>query len=389
MNFISDVPTYLKDEYSYFEEVDSVIFDLFTAKKENLENSFEKLENFLSVNLKERFGFVIALCSHFLMVRPNYFEEFFHFQQKIIPKFNFKDNNEYFSFIGPKVANHSNLGRFLSIPPEDPFYEFIYQNDIAEMIRKDDIEALKDFLNCNPSADIKECSVINFTMEEMLTIRPIHRFSGTLNTFTYIEFAAFYGSINCFKYFIMNDCGIIGGEAKFAIAGGESEIIRILEQKGIDYSNLLRMSICYHHYELSDWLMANYACEEIFLHDTIAMFNYRAFLFFLNAGKDPNVSANISKFDSIAYATNTDSIWAIKFLVEKGLPDLKKTYNEKRTLLHLAAVNDSIMAMKYLVETGQFDLDSKDTIGFTPLQLAERHQSTDIIEYLNSLDKTT
>lgn len=76
----------------------------------------------------------------------------------------------------------------------------------------------------------------------------------------YLCLAAYYGAVKCFKYLIMNDANIkIGNLAKFAIAGGNCEIIRLVEQNGISYDyNSIAFAINMHNIEIYDWLMERF-----------------------------------------------------------------------------------------------------------------------------------
>ena len=409
MQFVSDVPICLADDYNkYFKEIDEIIRNLFNSTKENINESFCKLKDFIDVDFDDRFSFAFGLCSHFLEVRPNFFEEFYTFQKSLLlSKFD-EFGNEFYEFIRPKIATYSNLYRIMQPTPNETlnsseeekeseddqipiqFLEFIYQNPLLELIRKDDLEGFKTFLNFHPTIDIKDEENIqsflfgseNGRRGEIISYRyPIDRFSYR-NTTNLLNFAAFYGSSECFKYFIMNDCNIPDDIAEFAIYGGNNEIIRILEQKGVNYDNKLQISIDSHHYHITDWLLTNYNCEKIYLYNCIKSYNYQAFLFFISKGEDPNARTDFMSYDSLAVAAKTGSIWAAKYLIEKCIINFDTKYTENQNIIHIAIICDNILVLKYLVETGKFDVNWKDVYGYTPLHKACNHECKDIFDYL-------
>ena len=51
--------------------------------------------------------------------------------------------------------------------------------------------------------------------------------------------SAFLGSIKCFKYLMMNGDEINEDTCRFAVAGGNNEIIHLCEQKGLQFDNCL------------------------------------------------------------------------------------------------------------------------------------------------------
>ena len=80
-----------------------------------------------------------------------------------------------------------------------------------------------------------------------------------------IDFCCFFGSLKCFKYLLLNQCKITKATLKYSIAGGNQEIIAILQQNGHSFEECLETSVKYHRYELTNWLNENYKCKPVFL----------------------------------------------------------------------------------------------------------------------------
>lgn len=108
---------------------------------------------------------------------------------------------------------------------------------------------------------------------------------------TLIQYSAFFGSINCFKFLIMNDpkfapnnFQVIENQdeqnkqdeqdndkklnpfrndpnyvnlAKYAVASGNPEIIHIIEQKGCSFDDTLKFAFDYAHHDIFDWIRMN------------------------------------------------------------------------------------------------------------------------------------
>lgn len=73
---------------------------------------------------------------------------------------------------------------------------------------------------------------------------------------TLIQFFALYGAVNCFKTFKLNKASLENIE-KFAVAGGNSEIIRILMQSNINFKTHYVTAIEFRQDDMYNWIMEN------------------------------------------------------------------------------------------------------------------------------------
>jgi hypothetical protein len=76
---------------------------------------------------------------------------------------------------------------------------------------------------------------------------------GVSGAITYIEAAALYGAVKCFKFLLLNNVDT-SNCASAALAGGSSEILHILEQNNFDFSGLEMIALIYRNDEIFDWL---------------------------------------------------------------------------------------------------------------------------------------
>lgn len=65
------------------------------------------------------------------------------------------------------------------------------------------------------------------------------------SSFELLNFTAFYGSIKCFKYFLLNGISLSGDVSKYAICGRNTEIIGIIEKEGIPFKDCIELAIMF------------------------------------------------------------------------------------------------------------------------------------------------
>ena len=101
------------------------------------------------------------------------------------------------------------------------------QNPLFQIIEKDDLESLQKLIAFDPSIDV-DTTIESCYYES----RPLFQ----LNSFSLIEIAAFFGSINIFKFLIVNNAILRKDKLRMmALYGGNTEIIRICQQNDISY----------------------------------------------------------------------------------------------------------------------------------------------------------
>lgn len=128
---------------------------------------------------------------------------------------------------------------------------------LHEVIEEDNIEYLKQ-LFAQPNYDINQkhvfCYSIHFSCEGIIRLSTI-------------EFAALCGSIKCFKFLYINGANLEVGSyydiMKCAIAGGNIDIIQILEQSNIGPDpSCIPFAISFHRIEIFDWLIDQFPDTE-------------------------------------------------------------------------------------------------------------------------------
>lgn len=126
------------------------------------------------------------------------------------------------------------------------------EKTIVDIIAEDDVEALQEIVAA-PGTDLNHY---------------YHVKEG--NLLTLIQISAFFGSIKCFKYMLLNGADLYkecifqknkksSTITPFAIMGGNIEIIRILEQHNFHTTaEHLKYAIRHHHSEIFQWLLERF-----------------------------------------------------------------------------------------------------------------------------------
>lgn len=125
-----------------------------------------------------------------------------------------------------------------------------YYNKISRMIDEDNVNELTTFFN-DPNKNINsEFKIISIA-------RPFITKCVSL-----IEYSAMRGAIKCFKYLLINDAYIDENIMKYAIMGGNSDIIFLLEEKEIPLEcEHIIYSIKYHQLCIYDWILERFSVE--------------------------------------------------------------------------------------------------------------------------------
>lgn len=188
-----------------------------------------------------------------------------------------------------------------------------------KMIEEDDIEMLKE-LCLSTNFDV------NHVYEFFVSIcSPYFNLEITL-----IELAAYYGSISCFRFLFINGADLIRKPSRnpriieLAIAGGNTDIIQILEQAHCSPDKgCISMAISFHRVEIFDWLVELYpdlindefslsqALLDEFIHGVLAMKKVRQYLGFDAACQGGNTSIVrlfLSNFFSISISQDTNGL---------------------------------------------------------------------------------
>lgn len=213
-----------------------------------------------------------------------------------------------------------------------------YRASISVALKTDDLDNFQDFvLNANSDFNSKIRASV-FEPCQFMQEEP-----------TYIQYAAFHGSLKCFKFLLLNGADLTVTDNQkftlghFVIAGGNIEITRLAAQNSCSFEGCLHIATRFFRPDLFEWLHTNY------FH---------------------NLSEVHKRFGSVLHeSAASNNIAQILFCYKKGV-DINIKTEDKSTPLHFAVKNRKIDAVRLILRTVGVEVNSKDATGMTPLHFA-------------------
>ena len=281
--------------------------------------------------------------------------------------------------------------------------------ELFPLLMKDDLEGFISFLARNQNFEIS--SLQNVESFPDISQAPIENRYYLCEP---IELCCYWGSVNCFKYLMLN--GRIRADASplLAIAGGNKEIIHLLQESGISFGKHLPISIKYHRYEIMEWIFENYKPDPIDPCICIEWLNLEAFLYFLKNGFESssmgrnhlNEACSYGMMHLVEYLIEIEGVSAdeidccgqsplyiackegflplVQYLIDKGAKPNKKT--ERGFPIHCAAATGSLSLVRYLIEKADANKSLKSYDGETLLHFACESDNPQLIQYLINQD---
>ncbi|OHT11874.1 hypothetical protein TRFO_18571 [Tritrichomonas foetus] len=225
--------------------------------------------------------------------------------------------------------------------------QILYNIDkIATIIDHDDVSEFQTFL-----------ASTNTSINGRVHLSESQEFYFPYSNPTFIEYSMMMGSFNIFKFLFINDAIIKDDYSpRFAIAGGNYEIIHMIEQKiPNSYNEIsLCMAVRYHQNQILDYL-----------HETLGInYNYES------------LSASV-RFNNLK--AFTESVFSLR-----ENPNIRGI--ESETILYTCVNFGRIELLKFLCQIDGIDINSKSIgVGWTPLHLATSYHSSEIIKFICSL----
>ena len=296
---------WIKVIFNYQEEVQTEnIWDVFTIFLENSSN--------------DQFYF-INLVNHYALSRPH---------QRSLPKIFM---NHIFSRFQDKIdeiheyiRQKTNLLKILIFPEDyDEEEEDSQENTVFSLISNDQIKNFISFLFTNSDIYISEKQRVEFDKYYY------NLFDD--DEISLIDFSSFFGSLNSFKFLLLNNCKITQNTVKWSIAGGNKDILTLVSQMGFSFEKYFETSVKYHRYQLTRWLLETYQCDALPLPTCVKYFNLDILIFILTFNQ------NIIEFNE-----------------------------QNQTLIHTAAIVGNLVVITHFSVRGA-NIDAKDNNQLSPL----------------------
>ena len=195
---------------------------------------------------------------------------------------------------------------------------------------------------------------------------------------TLLQLSAFLGSLNCFKYLLMNGETINEDLCTFAVSGGSLEIVHLCEQHGMKFTRCIYTSVEYHRNDIFQWIRTHFDCGAHLLHTCIEYDNYSLLYDLVENGYD--VNENLFNHYPLASAAFYDSVGIISYLIDIGC-DINAKGIEGETALILATKTNNINSLELLIHK-RCDINIKDNKGITALHYAAQKGFSEAVEIL-------
>ena len=232
----------LNNHYRYpnfFAKIEKIILQYKTEIKQKFKNSeiykiFEKSPKFLLFLIKEKIIEIDEETFEIMLVRT-------------------------FIYLFPQIA--FTLKKLSEIPTNYEEKQRIGENDdpISQMIREDSIEEFITYVNKNEYPLNSYIKKSNFETNDFLIKH---------NETRLIEYAAFFGSTQIFKYLYKNGVELTSSLWLYGIHSDNAEMIHLLEENEVEppnqsYEECIKESIKCHHNDIFNYLQSNYLNEDI------------------------------------------------------------------------------------------------------------------------------
>ena len=289
------------------------IYSSFPERTHEIQHHINEL-----ITLLKRYSICIPLQEHISeevieCVKTSFSEEIKEIEQYI------KDNTVFLKFI--------------MFPDEFPINTNKEQNELFPLLQHDCINEFISFHSHHSTLDLHK----EQTLTEGGYYYSLFDVEKNIQSISLLDFCCLFGSLKCFMYLLINQIEITDKTKRYAISGGNQQIIAILCQNGQSFDDYLETSIKYHRYELTKWLLANYKCPPISLLKCIQYYNIDSFLYFLAEGYSLD-STDENQLTCLHRASEIGNIPLVEFLIHKCSDIEAKNQFDQRTPLHFSCL---------------------------------------------------
>ena len=185
--------------------------------------------------------------------------------------------------------------------------------ELADIIRRDDVGAFQDYINqTNMNLDTQIHPTV-FESDQTINSRftPLP---------TLMEYAAFFNSINIFKYLWMNHATLTELLPRYAISGGNCEMVHMCEErKSLCFNEeCLNIAVVYHHGDMADYLREEYCIKYTvwILQRSIKCFNLEEMFKILHSNIRLVKDRDVYGMSPLHFACECGHLEIAKFLID-------------------------------------------------------------------------
>lgn len=329
------------------------------------------------------FSFNLSAIYHLLSIQLITFEDLMN--ESIYRSINF------FVFFIPEIETNDNF--YYSNTFNNSYYMKIFRQNnnnesiekkrksgmnetrLARIIATDDVEALQSMIS-------KENMDLNYQIQK--SDFETNEFLKKLKTrITMIEYSAFLGSVTIFKFLLLSGAYLHPFIAELATAGGNADIIHMLEQHHIKFNqSCLGASIVCHRNELFEYIHSNYDVHFTSHHLLLSVKFYNFFCFNLILSENPSfLSENVTFLpDMLEQACITGNLEVFSFLAK--FVDASQYKNSKHDLFTLSCLSGFVEIVRHLLNMNEIDKNFVNSNLENPLHKASLNGHLDVVKLL-------
>lgn len=267
---------------------------------------------------------------------------------------------------------------------EELFKSCFYNTNAPELIplKGEDIE---DAIRSDSISKLEECFSKNQFYQIDYRIRPSIQYGCHFlrSQPTLIQYAAFCGSLNIFKYLLEKGANIDLKDlndrtlAQFAMAGGNKEIIDILKSRRVDFRGTMKFAARFHRNDLFEFIDDD---PIPILHHCTASNNVDLILRCLDHGSNVNQPDLLNSNTPIEIAAQFNSLDALQIFLHHRLVNVNAKNKDNQTCLHIASGNDYVEFVRLLINNDFVQQRLTDSKGRMPIHIAAENGHVDVVE---------
>lgn len=417
----NDQIQFLENSYQNFlNDTDSHFLELENYSNHVINESYESILNELTF---KNFHFFARTFLSLCVVRPSKTNEYINFLKKAETEKNILVYQEFEKLLEMKHFLFRFRDNFLS-----NFHSMLFLNHFESSIQNSKIKTVfnKNQNDIENDTSLKFASCLFSILEnedvdslQIYISKPEFDINSRFYDVSLIEYSAFLSSIKCFKFLLNNHIQIDRNKiGAFAIAGANSEIIHICEQKGATFDNTLKIAVAFHHHELFNWLIETknqFKITEEVVQNCFLYSNFTILKQLINEQRIPlndilllsAESSQLSLFElitnlpgididhknskgqtSLHFGCLNDDSKLVNFILNCKLSSFvdvnSKIIHEDVSPLHITCQNGNIESTKLLLSHPKIDVNSETfyTNRMTPLHFACKFGNYEIVSLL-------
>ncbi|OHT10233.1 hypothetical protein TRFO_20532 [Tritrichomonas foetus] len=288
---------------------------------------------------------------------PNVLEMMFEIYKSEFPSF--------FENIDSLKANNWELHKKLMAIGEN-------EDEISKIIREDNIDRFQIISSVN-----------RFDFNSKIQNSVYGKYSYISRDTSLIEYAAFFGAINIFKFLLLNGAKKTESLAKYAVASGNVEIVRIVEQNGCSFNDTLEVAFNFSHSDIFEWILLNkyLKTQQLpiyeFLTKCVHQTRFSLLASLLEDGWNPN------KSNLVIAAVEEDNLILLNFLLKiNGIIVNIGNNNTVEPPLVIACQHHNIAIVERLLEVPGIDVNIRGVFYRTSISTVARNGDIEIAKLL-------